>query len=305
MADPFSEIISLLRPQASYSKLSHAAGPFRVRRDDVNEAFYASVLSGRTCLEIAGNEPLELAAGDFVLIPAAKTFTFSSMDPPPPNELFSHPVEGADGIFRLGPPDAEPEVQQLIGHCTFASPDAELLVSLLPDLVVVRGEGRLAALTGLVRDEARANRPARDVIVEHLLRVLLIEAFRSGADPGATAGLLRGLADLRIGPTLRAMHAAPAYNWTVPELAKEAGLSRSAFFTRFELIMGRPPMGYLLNWRMTLAKHMLRAGGRSIAEISAKTGYGSSSAFSTAFTRYVGSPPARYAKSVAVDGTLS
>lgn len=301
MADPLSEIISLLNPQAAFSKLSHAAGPFRVRRDDVNEAFYSAVLSGRTRLEIAGKDPVDLTAGDFVLIPCVKSFTFSSIDPPPPDDLISWPVEGDDGIFRLGPQDANPEVQQLIGHCTFASPDAELLVSLLPDLVVVRGEGRLATLTGLVRDEARADRPARDVIVEHLLQVLLIEAFRSGADPATATGLLRGLTDLRIGPALRAMHAAPSQSWTVPDLASEAGLSRSAFFTRFNRIVGLPPIEYLQGWRMTLAKHMLNAGKDSIAEISTKIGYGSTSAFSTAFARSVGAPPAQYARSITAD----
>ncbi|MEP2781269.1 MAG: AraC family transcriptional regulator [Pseudoruegeria sp.] len=304
MTDPFSEIISLLHPKASHSKLSHASGPFRVCRDDVNETFYSSVLSGRTLLEVPGKESVELSVGDFVLIPAVKAFTFSSMDPEPSSDLLSHPVEGEDGIFRIGPPDATPDVQQLIGHCTFASPDAELLVSLLPDLIVVRGEGRLAALGGLVRDEARANRPARDVIVEHLLKVLLIEAFRTGSDPDTTVGLLRGLADMRIGPSLRAIHAAPAHNWSVQELAKEAGLSRSAFFSRFDLIMGQTPMGYVMGWRMTLAKHMLRADKYSIADVAAKIGYGSSSAFSTAFARYVGFPPARYAKSNAV-GVIS
>ena len=296
MSDPYSEIISLLRPQASYSKLVHASGAFRVRRENVDDAFYCALLSGQACLQIDGKEPLTLAAGDFVLIPAARSFTFCSVDPAPPEGLLSQPVEGLDGIFRFGPPEAEPEVQQLIGYCTFASPDVELLVTLLPDMVVVRGDGRLATLTALLRDEARSDRPARSVIVEHLLQVLLIEAFRSAAEPGATAGLLRGLADLRIAPTLRAMHAAPDRSWTVPELAREAGLSRSAFFARFNTIVGIAPMGYLLNWRMTLAKHMLRSGRHSIAEISEKTGYGSASAFSTAFARHAGSPPARYAR---------
>ncbi|SLN38976.1 HTH-type transcriptional activator Btr [Roseovarius albus] len=134
------------------------------------------------------------------------------------------------------------------------------------------------------------------MIVENLLQVLLIEAFRSGANPAPTAGLLRGLADIRVGPSLRAMHAAPAHNWTVQSLASEAGLSRSAFFTRFEGVMGMPPMSYLQNWRMTLAKQMLRAGNLSISEISAQTGYGSTFAFSAAFSRYVGCPPARYSK---------
>lgn len=304
MADPLSQVISLLRPQAPYSKLAEASGPFRVRRDDVNEVFYCLLLSGRACLEVDGKAPLDLTAGDFVLIPAVKAFTLSSRDPPPPPGLLSRPVAGADGIFRIGPSTGPAEVQQLIGHCSFASPDAELLVSLLPDLVVVRGEDRLAALAAMIRDEARADRPARDVVVEHLLQVLLIEALRSTTQPGATSGLLCGLSDMRIGPTLRAMHAAPDHAWTVAKLANEAGLSRSAFFTRFNRIVGVPPMSYLLNWRMTLAKHMLRAGQHGISEISDRTGYGSASAFSTAFVRHVGCPPARYAKAVPASDVL-
>ncbi|WP_299082190.1 AraC family transcriptional regulator [uncultured Ruegeria sp.] len=301
MSDPYSEIISLLKPCASYSKLVHASGPFRVRREGLNEAFYCSLLKGRACLEVEGKEMLELEAGDFVLIPVVKSFTFSSLDPDPPKEMLSQPVEGEDGVFRLGSPEWEAEVQQLVGHCTFESPDTELLVSLLPDLVVVRGEGRLAALSGLLRDETRSDRPARDVVVEHLLQVLLIEAFRSAAAPGASAGLLRGLADPRIAPTLRAMHAAPDHSWTVLRLASEAGLSRSAFFSRFNRIVGIAPMAYLMNWRMTLAKHMLRSGQHSITEISDKIGYGSPSAFSTAFARFVGTPPARYTQTLAAE----
>ena len=301
MADPLSEVISLLRPRAPYSKLVEISGPFRVRREDVDEVFYCMVLSGRACVEVDGTPPLTLGTGDFVLIPAVAAFTVSSLDPTPPPGLLSHPVPGEDGIVRIGSSERPAEVQLLIGHCSFASPDAELLVSLLPDLVVVHGEGRLATLAALVRDEARADRPARDVVVEHLLQVLLIEAFRSTTQPDATSGLLRGLADERIGPALRAMHATPDHPWTVPELAKEAGLSRSAFFTRFNRIVGVAPMGYLLNWRMTLAKHMLRSGRHGIAEVSGKIGYGSASAFSTAFARHVGYPPARYAKASAAE----
>lgn len=299
MSDPLSDVISLLRPQAPYSKLAEASGPFRVRRDELNEAFYCMLLSGRVRLEVDGKPALELGAGDFVLVPAANALTLSSIDPPPPPGLRSYPVVGEDGVYRLGSRERPADVQQLVGHCSFGSPDAELLVSLLPDMVVVHGEDRLAALATLLRDEARADRPARNVVVEHLLQVLLIEALRSTTRSGATSGLLRGLADARIGPSLRAIHAAPDRAWTVPKLAREAGLSRSAFYTRFNRIVGMPPMGYLLNWRMTLAKHMLGSGGRSIADISTRIGYGSASAFTTAFTRHVGDPPARYARTVA------
>jgi len=296
MPDPLSEVISLLRPTAPSTKLAEASGPFRLRRDDVTEVFYCMVLSGRVCLEVDGKASLELRASDFALIPAVTAFTVSSLDPPPPPGLQSRPVTGEDGIVRIGMSDGPADVQQLVGHCSFGSPDAELLVSLLPDMVVVRGENRLASLAALVRDEARADRPAKDVVVEHLLQVLLIEAFRSATLSGAASGLLRGLADARIGPALRAIHAAPDRAWTIPELAFEAGLSRSAFITRFNRIIGQPPIGYLLDWRMTLAKHMLRTGNHPIAEISNRIGYGSVSAFCTAFARHVGSPPARYAR---------
>lgn len=301
MADPLSEVISLLHPQAPSSKLAEASGPFRVRRDDVDEVFYCMLLAGRARLDVDGKAPLVLGAGDFVLIPAVAPFTLSSLDPPPPPGLLNAPMTGEDGIVRIGAVEQAATVQLLIGHCSFASPDTDLLLSLLPDLVVVSGEGRLVTLAAMVRDEARADRPARDVVVEHLLQVLLIEAFRSTTHSEATSGLLRGLTDARIGPTLRAMHAAPDYAWTVPKLANEAGLSRSAFFTRFSRIVGSAPMGYLLNWRMTLAKHMLRSGHHGIAEISDRIGYGSTSAFSTAFARHVGSPPARYAKTLAAE----
>lgn len=299
MADPLSEVISLLRPRAPFSKLAEASGPFRVHRDDLNEVFYCMLLAGRARLEADGKPPIVLSAGDFVLIPAITAFSLSSIDPPPPQGLVSQPAPGADGVVRIGTSEGPADVQQLVGHCSFASPDSGLLVSLLPDMVVVRGDGRLATLAALVRDEARADRPARDVVVEHLLQVLMIEAFRSSAQPDATPGLLRGLADARIGPALRAMHAAPGHGWSVAELAHEAGLSRSAFFTRFNHVVGLAPMGYLLNWRMTLAKHLLRSKRHGIAEVSVRVGYGSTSAFSTAFARHVGSAPARFVKASA------
>jgi transcriptional regulator GlxA family with amidase domain len=160
--------------------------------------------------------------------------------------------------------------------------------------VVVRGESRLADLTRLVRSEARADRPARDVVLEHLLQVLLIEALRSTSEADGAASLLRGLADPRLAAALRCMHAAPDRSWGVAELAREAGLSRSAFFTRFSRIVGLPPMEYLKTWRMALAKKYLRESQGTVAEIAARVGYGSGSAFSVAFTRQVGCPPAHF-----------
>jgi AraC-like DNA-binding protein len=83
---------------------------------------------------------------------------------------------------------------------------------------------------------------------------------------------------------------------TAPQLAKPVALSRSAFFERFTRTVGLPPMEYLLAWRMALAKDLLRRQDVGVAEVARRVGYGSASTFSTAFSRYVGQPPSRYAR---------
>src|SRR5699024_4972149 len=184
----------------------------------------------------------------------------------------------------------------LLGHCRFDSPDAALLVSLLPRLVHVRGEPRLATLVKLVGEEARAQRPARDVVLSRLLEVLFIEALRTTAGTTALPGLVRGLADARIGGAIRALHRQPSRAWTMAELAREAALSRSTFFERFRREVGVAPMAYLLTWRMALAKQMLQQGKSPVADIAEQVGYRSASTFSVAFSRHVGQPPAQYAR---------
>lgn len=299
MTDPLTQIVTLLRPGAPYAKLASASGAWRVRRDEDNIVFYNLTLSGQALLEVDGRGPVLLEEGDFALIPAARRFTFSSPDPVLPQGQFSDPVLTAPGQVRIGDPDLPVTTQQLVGHCTFAARDAGLLLTLLPDLVVIRGEARLGTLIRLVADEARATRPGREVVLERLLEVLLIEAFRASGGITAPPGLLRGLSDPQMSIALRALHASPARPWTVADLARSAGLSRSGFFARFEREVGRTPMAYLTGWRMSLAKDRLRRGDGSLSEIGAALGYSSASAFNTAFAREVGQPPGQYALSIA------
>lgn len=296
MSDPLAQIITLLRPGAPFAKLASASGVWRVRRAEVGQVFYNLTLMGSACLEVEGKAAVTLHAGDFVLIPASQGFTMSSVNPAPPADLLNRPAVQAPGQVRIGNPAEPIDTQQLVGHCVFGAPDAAFLVRLLPEMVVVRAEDRLGMLVRLVADEARAARPGRDAVLERLLEVLLIEALRTSSNSMAPKGLLRGLGDERLSTALQALHADPARDWTVAELARAAGLSRSSFFSRFGLEVGLSPMGYLTAWRMTLAKDQLRSGQRSIVEIARRLGYGSASAFSTAFSREVGLPPAQYAR---------
>ena len=293
MLDPLAQAIGLLRPRASFSKLVTATGNWAVRPPGT-EPFYLAVLDGGCVLSIMGRAPIRLGRGDFVLIPAANDFTISSQTPPPDGHA-NKPVELRPGVFHLGEP-AAPDTRMLVGHCAFGSPDAALLVSLLPDMVVARGERRLTMLVELLSEEAGAGRPGRDVVLARLLEVLLIEAFRSTTGLTAAPGLLRGLADDKLAAALRSMHAEPTRPWTVVELAKGAALSRSTFFDRFRREVGVAPMAYLLGWRMAIAKDLLRGDRISVSEVAQRVGYSSSSTFSVAFARQVGSAPVAYAR---------
>jgi AraC-like DNA-binding protein len=296
MTDPLAEVVTLLQPGTPFSKVVNAAGSWRVRRAEFGQPFYCVVLSGSCHLSPDGHEPITLQEGDFVLLPSTHGFTNSSVEPLPAGDRGHPPVLLPNGQFRLGRQDGPPDVRMLVGHCIFGSPDAALLVSLLPRLVHVRGEQRLATLVQLVGDESRGRRPAREVVLQHLLEVLLIEALRSTAGTTASPGLLRGLADGRLAAAIRVMHEQPAAPWTVAQLAKEAALSRSAFFDRFSRALGVAPMEYLLAWRMALAKKLLRQRDSGIAGVAERVGYSSASTFSVAFARHVGLPPSRYAR---------
>jgi AraC-like DNA-binding protein len=296
MVDPLAEVVTLLQPAARFSKHVVGAGAWQIRRSDAGQPFYCVVLEGQCRLALDGAEPVVLQAGDFVLVPAAFGIAMSSLVPPPVRGD-TVPVAVGNGHFRIGDPDGPADLRILAGHCSFGSPDAALLVALLPQLVHVRGEPRLATLVQLVGDETREQRPAREVVLSRLLEVLLIEALRSAAGTAASPGLVRGLADVRLSAAIRAMHAAPARDWSVVALAHEAALSRSAFFERFSKTVGVAPMAYLLAWRMALAKDLLRRKPASgIAEVAERVGYSSASTFSVAFTRYAGMPPSQYAR---------
>jgi AraC-like DNA-binding protein len=256
LSDPLTQVVGLIQPRAPFSKVTSAAGEWRVRRSETGRPFYCAVLKGRCCLAAEGHDAITLEAGDFVLIPAARDFSVSSA-PPPATTFDSVHVMLPGGEVRIGDPDSVPDYRALVGYCVLASSDASLLLSLLPKIIHVRGERRLATLVELVGEEARADLPGKEIILAHLLEVLFIEAMRSTA---------------------------------------ESALSRSAFFDRFQRVVGVPPMEYLASWRMALAKDLLGRGSASIAEVAERIGYSSTNTFSTAFKRHSGRTPARYAR---------
>ncbi|KPU92714.1 AraC family transcriptional regulator [Variovorax paradoxus] len=296
MNDPLSEVIALLNPRAVFSKGISGAGRWAVRYSDFGQPSFCAVISGSCRLAVEGEEAIALEAGDFVLMPATPGFTLSSFEAAAPVHLDPKLAPAPEGEARHGTRDGPPDVRLLGGYFVFDSPDAALLVSLLPTLVHVRGVDRLSVLVRLVGEESSEERSGRELVLTRLVEVLLVEALRSSSGEDAPPGLLRGLADARLALALRQLHADPARPWTMAQLARQAALSRSAFFDRFTRAVGLPPMEYLLAWRMALAKKLLEHHDLAIAEVAQRVGYGSASTFSTAFSRHVGLPPGRYAR---------
>ena len=298
MTDPLSEVIALLQPRTVFSKGISAAGRWAVRYSAFGQPSFCAVLEGRCRLAVDGHRPLTLEAGDFLLLPATPGFTMSGFEPAKAVRIDPKVTVAQTGEVRHGSRGGHPDVRLLGGYFVFDSPDAALLVSLLPSMVHVRGVERLSLLVRLVGEEASDRKTGRDLVLARLVEVLLIEALRASPRDGAPPGLLRGLADARLAPAIQGMHGQVARSWTVAQLAKAAAISRSAFFERFTRTVGLPPMEYLVAWRMAVAKGLLRRNDLGVAEVARRVGYGSASTFSTAFSRHVGQPPSRYARQV-------
>jgi len=298
MSDPLSEVITLLQPRAVFSRQISGAGRWGVRYSAFGQPSFCAVLEGSCRLTVDGHPPQTLDAGDFVLLPATPGFTMSGFEPAKLERFDPNVTSKVLGEVRHGTRGGPPDVRLLGGWFVFDSPDSPLLVSLLPSVVHVRGIERLSILVRLVGEEASERRSGRDLVLTRLVEVLLIEALRLAPGEDAPPGLLRGLADTRLAPAIRQMHAQLARSWTVAKLARTAALSRSAFFERFMRTVGLPPMEYLLAWRMAVAKDLLRGEDLGIGEVAERVGYGAASTFSTAFSRHVGQAPSRYAASV-------
>lgn len=296
MSDPLAAIISLLRPQTVLSKIVSGAGKWSIRKPRYEDPAFCLLLDGSCFLQPDGLEVLELREGDFVLLPEMPSFTLASDRNISPTLVpLSHSRESRYGT-RSGPAT----MRMLGGYFRFERANAQLLVRLLPPVIHIRRDEAGAAcvrrIVELIGEEAGANRPGRDLILERLVEVLLVEAlrFRSESAGNEEQGLLSGLSDPALARPLREIHVDAARRWTVEELARTAGMSRAVFAERFARKVGVPPMQYLLEWRMAVAKDILRRERPALAEVAERVGYQSASAFSTAFTRVTGCSPSQF-----------
>jgi len=299
--DPLADIITLLRPKAVLSKLVSGAGNWAVRYSEFGHPSFALVLEGSCWLAVDRQGPVQLKKGDFVFLPATPGFTLAS-------DLETKPVLISPDTYwevterRHGDETGEPSVLLQSGYFTFDPVNAPVLLNHFPDLIHIHSSD--AAIDGvsqiikLIDREARGEFPGRDLILERLVEIMLVESLRSTETDQnfRKAGLLAGLRDSQLAAALRVMHGDVSYKWNVAKLGRQAGMSRSAFANRFAKTVGITPIEYLLQLRMALAKDMLLREKRSLSEAALAIGYESTSAFSTAFRRSTGISPGAFAR---------
>ena len=296
--DPLSDLITLLRPTTAVSKPITGKGRWGVRYGAYNAPGFTIILQGECWITFEGKEPMKYESGDFLLLPST-----------PPFSLSSHPgiecrlVEPVITAVRHGEQEGEADFVSVGGTFRIEQVNSPLLLALLPDMIhiPVGRTGKLGGVIQLIMEECRSEEPGKEMVLQRLLEVLLMEAlrWRSMDTHGVPSGLLKGMRDPALARVLGAMHANVRAGWTVAELAKVAGMSRSAFAARFCEILGCGPMEYLARWKMALAKDALMRGVKTLDRIADEIGYESASAFSTAFRKRLGCSPGRFARELA------
>jgi AraC-like DNA-binding protein len=172
------------------------------------------------------------------------------------------------------------------------------LLASLPETLKFRPSpgSTLRATLDMLATEMARDEPGQQTLLDRLLDVALVQILRQhfGSAGSGAPEWFRASADPRIGAALRALHANPGHRWTVGELAEHALMSRSAFARRFTELLGVPPLTYLADWRMALARERLRDTDDSLATIASSLGYGSEFSFAAAFKRHHGRAPGRW-----------
>lgn len=260
---------------------------------------FGVVVEGECLVGVRGRRTTALHAGDVFLLgdpPAA----FIASDVGTPSRSASELLNNTSRrVVRLGSVRAKPKVRIIGGHFLLDPASAPILLDALPAFVRIPADEATAlrALLPLLIDEVRSARLGRVRALDQLAQLVLTYALRwldSARGSGARSGWLRALADSQIGAALRHIHASVGKGTSLAELARVAGMSRTAFVAKFKDLVGQPPLAYAIQWRMSLARDALRTTDRPVGELAFRFGYASESAFSTAFRREVGCSPRAY-----------
>src|SRR5579863_8070566 len=259
------------------------------------------ITEGECYVELGNEPPVRLIAGDAVIFPKGDAHRMSSQPGLPPATSARLDQVLARRPRQLVYGGGGPGTRLVCGYLACDTRLAGLLLAGLPSMVRVNVRGSNAGiwLEASVRyalAEARSPRPGGAGVLAKLAEVLFVEVMRlyMAEDADGRTGWLAGVRDRVVGAALAALHSDPARAWTLDELARTAGASRTVLAERFQQLVGASPMQHLAQWRMLLAANMLRAGAAPLTQIAETVGYQTDTAFIRAFRREYGVPPATW-----------
>lgn len=276
-----------------------ACRPFMTPPQEVIGFHY--VAEGRFRVRVAGEPDCELGRGDAVMLPRNDMHAFGGgrdLPPVPVSELIRPP--NAQGISRMTHGGGGPRTRLI---CGFLGGNEQLrpLLTALPRVMPVRlsslpGGGWIEGGMAYAAQTLAEGRPGAATVLTKISELFFAELVRHYVTelPPEETGWLAGLRDHVVGRALELLHARVDEPWTTEALARALAMSRSAFADRFAAVVGQPPMRYLTTWRMQLARQKLRETHASVAQIAFDVGYESEAAFTRAFRRECGAPPAQW-----------
>lgn len=301
--DVMSDILATLRLATTILSRARFTAPWAVRSDGRPQAIFHGVVKGSCWItHVATGQSLPLEAGDVVVLPQGDAHIMGNRPETPPvpmSSLYEADRTAPDGALEFGGSGDQTSV--LCGTFHLDHVGAHAFTSLLP---AVLGLSHAQPETGawmattlkMIDAELERGNAGVDTVVTRLTDVLFVYVLRSYAEtlPETSRGWFAATRDPHIGRALAVIHREPGEKWSAARLARQVGLSRSAFFARFTELVGEPPAQYLTRWRMNSAADALRRSGDGVGALAERLGYGSEDAFRRAFKRVHGVSPANY-----------
>jgi AraC-like DNA-binding protein len=265
---------------------------------------YHLVAEGKALVEFEGSAAVPLVAGDIVISPHGHPHVVRNGTPA---ILYDSRAGIADclagELSTLCVGGGGETTRFVCGYFGCERHAARLFLAGLPTMIKInaRSDAAGAWLESSIRhllSEAASARPGRTILLSKMAEALFIETLRRYMErmPPEQTGWLAAARDPIVGAALALLHRKACHPWTVAELAREAGTSRTTLMERFAQLLGEPPLTYLARWRLQLAARQLQTTKRAVLQVASDVGYESEAAFSRAFKREFGLPPARYRK---------
>lgn len=295
--DVLSIVLDSLDVRCRLAGETVAGGSRTTGARDVGPVFFA-VLEGTCWSHRPGRNPVELAAGDLLVLPLGGTHRLCdapSVSGAPSDRQTSEEMMD----LRIASRGADARLLQ--ATIDYLAPRPHPLCYDLPGEIYLKGTDKaecqpvLAPALRAVECELCEPRAGTASVLDLLGRLVFVEAVRRtvASHVPIRPGLIRALSDPELAPTLALAYRTPAYEWTLESLAHEAGMSRSSFARRFKEVMGIPAMTWITDLRMRLASNLLRDRTVGVKEVATKAGYASATSFSTAFKRWAGHAPSQ------------